>query len=114
MCVLVQAWSVEVDLDGWKGWIWYGRSLWIWKLAGIGPSGSQRLVVTPAELASLDQATGCGTLARSGRLGRVLQGKARQTQWETLEKDVQDLAGWRSCSFKFTLLETNRVYRELH
>lgn len=45
--------------------------------------------MTPAELGSLDQG------ARSGRLGKVLEERIRQIQWETLEKDGQDLAGWR-------------------
>lgn len=54
--------------------------------------------MTPAELGSLDQG------ARSGRLGRVLEERVRQIQWETLEKDGQDLTGWRGdrhhlCSF---------------
>lgn len=46
--------------------------------------------MTPAELDSLDQGTS------SVRLGRVLEKRVRQTQWEILEKDEQDLAGWRS------------------
>lgn len=47
--------------------------------------------MTPAELGSLDQGASWSRLG----LGRVLEERVRQIQWETLEKDGQDLAGWR-------------------
>lgn len=64
-----------MDLTGQRGWTWYERGLCIW-----GQALWKGLVVTPAELTSLCQGTGCGTLARPGRLGRMMEGRGRQTQ----------------------------------
>ena len=55
---------------------------------------------TQAEVDRLDQGTRYGTQARSGKLGwgGVVHGREGQTDSleKTLEKDVQDLAKWRS------------------
>lgn len=37
VCLLVQAWSVGVDLDGCKGLMWHGKGLGIGKIDKAGP-----------------------------------------------------------------------------